>query len=179
MRRFRDHCTLSARPTWLTTAVLVARLVVLPACKNNGQPSPSTSPAATTNPAAASTVTIDTGERKLVFHVELAISPAAFQRGLMFRTQLAPDAGMLFVSRFPQAHTFWMKNTLIPLDMIFIGADRRIVGIVENAEPQTLTERRVPGLSLYVLEIGGGVSGRMGIRPGQTVVFQGVPAPSP
>ena len=63
--------------------------------------------------------------------------------------------------------------------MIFIGADRRIVGIVENAEPQTLTERRVPGLSLYVLEIGGGVSGRMGIRPGQMVVFQGVPAPSP
>ena len=89
---------------------------MLPACKNNGQPSPSTSPAATTtNPAAASTVTIDTGERKLSFHVELAISPAEFQRGLMFRTQLAPDAGMLFVSRFAQAHTFWMKNTLIPL----------------------------------------------------------------
>ena len=176
MRRFRHACTLSALPTRLMTAVLAAGLVVLPACKNNGQPAPS--PAATTSPAAASTVTIDTGERKLVFHVELAITPAEFQRGLMFRTQLAPDAGMLFVSRFEQVHTFWMKNTLIPLDMIFIGADRRIVGIVENAEPQTLTERRVPGQSLYVLEIGGGVSGRMGIRPGQTVVFQGVPPPN-
>jgi len=160
-------------------AALVIALAVLPACKNNGQPSPSASPAtAGTTAATSSTVTIDTGEQKLVFHVELAITPAEFQRGLMFRTQLAPDAGMLFVAKYPQMHTFWMKNTLIPLDMIFIGTDLRIVGIVENAEPQTLTERRVPGLSQYVLEIAGGVSGRMGIRAGQRVVFQGVPVPS-
>jgi len=176
MGRFRVFSTLAAR---LTAAALAASLVVLPACKNNGQPSSSASPPTATNPAAASTVTIDTSEQKLVFHVELAIAPAEFQRGLMFRTQLAPDAGMLFVARYPQKHTFWMKNTLIPLDMIFIGADRRIVGIVENAEPQTLTERSVPALSQYVLEIGGGVSGRMGIRAGQTVVFQGVPVANP
>jgi uncharacterized protein len=177
MRRFRSSFTLSTLLTRLLAVALAAGLVVLPACKNNGQPAPS--PAATSPAAAASTVTIDTGEQKLVFRVELAISSAEFQRGLMFRTQLAPDAGMLFVSRYPQAHTFWMKNTLIPLDMIFIGADRRIIGIVENAEPQTLTARSVPGLSQYVLEIGGGVSGRMGIRAGQTVVFQGVPTPNP
>jgi uncharacterized membrane protein (UPF0127 family) len=176
MRRFCDFSTLATR---VMAVALVVALAVLPACKNNGQPSPSTSPGTAGSPAASSTVTIDTGEQKLVFHVELAITPAEFQRGLMFRTQLAPDAGMLFVSKYPQAHTFWMKNTLIPLDMIFIGTDQRIVGIVENAEPQTLTERRVPGLSQYVLEIGGGVSGRMGIRAGQRVVFQGVPVPIP
>jgi len=175
MRPFRVFSTLSTLSTGLMAVALAAGLVVLPACKNNGQPA---SPAATA-PATTSTVSIDTGEQKLVFHVELAIAPAEFQRGLMYRTQLAPDAGMLFVSKYPQAHTFWMKNTLIPLDMIFIGADRRIVGIVENAEPQTLTSRSVPGLSQYVLEIGGGVSARMGIRAGQTVVFQGVPVPNP
>ena len=69
-----------------------------------------------------------------------------------------------------------MKNTLIPLDMIFIDADRKIVGIVQNAEPQTLTERSVDGLSQYVLEIGGGLSAQLGIRAGQPVELQAVPA---
>ena len=156
------------------TGGLAAALTLLPACKNNGQRSN-----AAGAPVAAATATIDTGQRQLVFHIELAITPEQHQRGLMFRTQLAPDAGMLFVSRFPQVHVFWMKNTLIPLDMIFIGADRRIVGIVENAEPQTLNGRSVPGVSQYVLEIGGGISAQLGIRAGQTVAFQGVPTPTP
>jgi uncharacterized membrane protein (UPF0127 family) len=65
-----------------------------------------------------------------------------------------------------------MKNTLIPLDMIFIGADWRIAGIVENAEPKTLTAREVPAPSQYVLEINGGLSARHGIRAGQAVDFQ-------
>ena len=60
----------------------------------------------------------------------------------MFRERLDPDAGMLFISESQRPQVFWMKNTLIPLDMIFIGADRRIAGIVENAEPQTLARAR-------------------------------------
>ena len=113
---------------------------------------------------------------RVAFNVEVALHARGAARGLMFRKQLAPDAGMLFVFEFARQQTFWMKNTLIPLDMIFIGADRRIVGIVENAEPQTTTERRVDAQSQYVLEIGGGLSARLGIRAGQTVEFQGVPA---
>ena len=112
----------------------------------------------------------------MVFHVEVAVTPEQQERGLMHREHLATDGGMLFVSERPRVHTFWMKNTLIPLDMIFIGADRKIVGIVQNAEPQTLTERRVDGLSLYVLEIGGGLSAQLGIRAGQEVELQAVPA---
>jgi uncharacterized membrane protein (UPF0127 family) len=69
-----------------------------------------------------------------------------------------------------------MKNTLIPLDMIFIGGDHRVVGVVENAEPQTLTGRRVDGDSQYVLEINGGFSAKMGIQPGSEVEFRDVPA---
>ena len=118
------------------------------------------------------TVTVDTGERKVPFKVELAITPQEHERGLMYREHLAPDAGMLFISESPRRQVFWMKNTLIPLDMIFIGADWRIAGIVENAEPKTLSAREVAAPSQYVLEIGGGLSARYGIRAGQAVDFQ-------
>jgi uncharacterized membrane protein (UPF0127 family) len=146
-------------------------LAALPSCKRDGQP-----PQPNTAGQPSPTVAIDTGSRKLVFRVELAVTPEEQERGLMYREQLATDSGMLFVSAHPRAQTFWMKNTLIPLDMIFIGRDRKIVGIVQNAEPETLTERRVDGLSQYVLEIGGGLSARLGIRAGQQVEFQMVPA---
>jgi uncharacterized protein len=171
MRRFR------ACFTRVMAVALTAGLLLLAACKNNGQPSGATNATTAAQPALA-TVAIDTGERMEVFRVELAIKPEEFQRGLMFRTELAQDAGMLFVSKFPQVHTFWMKNTLIPLDMIFIGSDRRIVGVVENAEPRTLTTRSVPAPSQYILEIPGGVSARKRIREGQQVMFQGVPNPN-
>jgi uncharacterized membrane protein (UPF0127 family) len=153
----------------LAAASLLA-LTLAAACKRDGQP-----PQATTAAASAPKVAIDTGTRKLVFHVEVAATPEEQERGLMYREHLATDAGMIFVSARPRQHTFWMKNTLIPLDMIFIGADRKIVGIVENAAPQTLTERRVNGLSQYVLEIGGGLSAQLGIRAGQAVELQSIP----
>jgi uncharacterized protein len=150
----------------------VAALALGAGCKSNGQRAGSTSA-----PAAVASATIDTGDRKLTFHVELAITPQEQERGLMYRNSLDPDAGMLFVSETERPHVFWMKNTLIPLDMIFIGANRRIVGIVQNAEPRTLTGRQVNGPSQYVLEIGGGLSGSLGIRAGQLVDFNGVPSP--
>ena len=152
----------------LLSLVVFGALAPLPACKNNGQPSqaPAVGPAI---------VTVDTAERKLPFHVELALTGEEQNRGLMFRKTMAADAGMLFVFDRQTVHTFWMKNTLIPLDMLFIGADKKIVGIVENAEPQTETPRTVGLPSQYVLEIGGGLSGQLGIRAGQAVEFQGVP----
>jgi uncharacterized membrane protein (UPF0127 family) len=160
------------RGTALRVTAAAWLLAALSSCKRDGQPPQATTAA----PVAAPTVAIDTGARKLVFHVELAVTPQEQERGLMFRDRLATDAGMLFVSERPRMQTFWMKNTLIPLDMIFIGADRRIVGIVENAEPQTLSERRVDGPSQYVLEIGGGLSARLGIRGGQQVELPALPS---
>ena len=84
------------------------------------------------------------------------------------------DAGMLFV--FPRAQhlTFWMKNTVLPLDMIFIGDDRRVVGIVKDAVPYTTTPREVAGDSRYVLEVNAGFSERHGVRAGDAVTFEGV-----
>jgi uncharacterized membrane protein (UPF0127 family) len=151
-------------------ALVVAAGAIGAACKTQQAP---TGAARTASP----TVTIETAGRPLAFRVELAISDAEQEHGLMFRQHLDADAGMLFVNEAPRPRTFWMKNTLIPLDMIFISADRRIVGIVENAEPQTETPRRVDGLSQYVLEIGGGLASKLGIQAGQRVDFQGVPSP--
>jgi hypothetical protein len=156
----------------LLALAIVAALAPLPACKNNGQTTQTTAP-----PASRATVAIDTVERKVSFRVELAQTPAEQERGLMFRQSMGADEGMLFVFDRQFVHTFWMKNTLIPLDMLFIDSDRRIVGIVQNAEPQTLSGRSVGLPSRYVLEIGGGLSGKLGIRAGQVVEFQGVPSP--
>lgn len=116
-------------------------------------------------------VTVRTASGPVTFQAEIADSPAERARGLMNRTELADGHGMLFI--FPRAaqQSFWMKNTFIPLDMIFIRPDRTILGIVENAEPETLDARQVPGLSQYVLEINGGQAAELGIASGQRVEF--------
>jgi uncharacterized protein len=153
----------------LRALLLTSVLAALPACKSGGQKAGTASA-----PASVSSVAIDTGGRKVLFRVEVAVTPEEHARGLMYRSQLADDAGMVFVFE-----RFWMKNTLIPLDMIFIGKDRKIVGVVENAAPETETERMVGAPSLYVLEIGGGLSAKLGIHRGEPVDFQNIPSPSP
>jgi len=116
-------------------------------------------------------VTIRTGTGPVVFQAEIADTREERNQGLMFRTELADDHGMLFLFPGESQQRFWMRNTLIPLDMIFIRADRTILGIVENAEPETDVQRSVPGLSQFVLEINGGLSARLGIEAGQSVEF--------
>lgn len=112
-----------------------------------------------------------------VFQAEVADTPSERARGLMHREQMAAEHGMLFLFPEPDQLSFWMKNTLIPLDMIFIRADRTILGIVENAEPKTLTSRSVRGDSQFVLEINGGLSRTLGLGPDQKVTFV-APLPS-
>ncbi len=158
------------RALLLASALAVA---VLPAsCKSGGQKAGASSAA-----ASVATVAIDTGGRKVMFRVEVAVTPEEHARGLMYRSQLADDAGMVFVFEEPSIQRFWMKNTLIPLDMIFIGKDRKIVGVVENAAPETQTERMVGAPSQYVLEIAGGLSGKLGIHRGRAGRFPECPLP--
>ena len=106
--------------------------------------------------------------------VELARTDAERARGLMWRTSLAPDAGMLFLFDESEVHSFWMQNTLIPLDMIFIDDGGRIVGIVARAAPQTTTGRSVDAPSRYVLEVNGGWAEAHGLSAGDHVRFEGV-----
>lgn len=105
---------------------------------------------------------------------EVAATPQARTRGLMWRTQLAEGTGMVFLFPQQQLLTFWMKNTLIPLDMIFFDESLTVVGIEENAAPRTLSSRG-PGVpAKYVLEVPGGWSAKIGLKPGLKVELQGV-----
>ena len=104
------------------------------------------------------------------FKVELAETPAQMTQGLMFRTSLAPDAGMLFDYRQPTPATMWMRNTLIPLDMLFVDAQGRIVNIHERAVPQSLDVIAAAEPVRAVIELNGGTAARLGIEPGDRVV---------
>jgi len=108
-----------------------------------------------------------------VVSVEIADNAAARELGLMYRQHLGQDAGMLFVFKQPQHLTFWMKNTEIPLDMIFAGADGTVVGIIADAEPFSERQLSVTGDSQYVLEVNGGFAQRHGIKPGNKLQFLG------
>jgi len=103
------------------------------------------------------------------FTVEIADNPKAREKGLMFRKSLAPDRGMLFDFKSPREVAFWMKNTLIPLDMVFIAPDGRIVSIAREAAP--LSEVPIPsgGVVLGVLEVRGGRAAEIGAAPGDKV----------
>ena len=114
------------------------------------------------------------GGTKAVVRVEIADSGAAREVGLMYRQHLAENSGMLFVFKYPQHLTFWMKNTEIPLDMIFAGADHSVSGIVANAEPFSERQLSVESDSQYVLEVNGGFAQRHGIKPGDRMEFLGV-----
>lgn len=120
-------------------------------------------------------VTIATQQgRTIAFNVEIADSPAKRELGLQYRRDLASDHGMIFLFPNQSEQTFWMKNTPIPLDMIFISRELKIVGIVENAVPFSLDPRSVGAPSQYVLEINGGLAKRNGIRPEDIVSFEGI-----
>ena len=150
------------------------------ACRNGRSaagPAPTPLPAASTGTPTVVLHATAGGQRAIPVRVELALTGPQRERGLMFRNHLDPDTGMLFLFPSPAPLTFWMKNTLIPLDMIFISAEREIVGIVANAEPLTLTARGVNEPSQFVLEINGGLAARLGIRAGQRMQFRGVDAP--
>ena len=103
------------------------------------------------------------------FRVEVARSQSEQARGLMFRTAMGADEGMIFPVNPPRGNAFWMKNTVIPLDIIFIGSDRRILNIAANAVPYD--ERQLPsaGPVSGVLELNGGRAAQLGIAPGDTV----------
>jgi uncharacterized protein len=103
------------------------------------------------------------------FKVEIADSDAAREYGLMFRKSLAPDHGMLFEFDRADRQAFWMKNVLIPLDIIYIGTDGRIVSIAANARPLDQTPLYSKGPAIGVLEIEGGLAAKLGVRPGDEV----------
>ena len=148
----------------LVAAATIGLALALSACSR--APSADSAQAAATGEALA----IETSLGRHAFKIEVARTAEQRETGLMFRTHLAADAGMLFEYQQPQAILMWMANTLIPLDMIFIGADGRIMNVAERTVPESLATIPSAGLAKGVLEVAAGTAARIGIKPGDRVL---------
>lgn len=112
------------------------------------------------------------GDAQHRFRVEVADTPAAQSRGLMYRTELGDFEGMIFPSRAPEPRSFWMKNTPLSLDIIFVGTDGRITNIAANTVPYSLDPVTSNGVVSAVLELRAGRAAALGIKPGDKVEYQ-------
>ena len=140
--------------------VVVAALIVFAGC--SGATPPAT-------PLPVTTVTVDSDHGPIKFKVEVAGDQQSQEYGLMNRKTMAPDAGMLFDFHRPQCQIFWMKDTILSLDIIFIRSDGSISSIAGNAVPYSTTQ--IPSMEPVraVLELIGGRSAALGIVPGDKV----------
>jgi uncharacterized membrane protein (UPF0127 family) len=118
-------------------------------------------------------LTIETsGGKRHVYKVEVAATAAQQAHGMMYRTSMAPMTGMIFPMDPPRPAAFWMENTFIPLDLLFIGADGRIRNIIAGAVPKSRAQLPSAGPIAAVLELAGGESDRIGARPGDRVIWK-------
>ena len=147
---------------------IVAGLLCIAACHGEA----ADKGAATALPQGA--VRFDTPRGPWVVKVEIAADEASRTRGLMFRRSLEPDHGMLFVFPVTEEHVFWMHNTPLALDMIFLDEGRTVVGVVANAAPQTDTPRTAGKPSRYVVEVAAGEAAAHAVGPGTRGAFIGV-----
>lgn len=114
-------------------------------------------------------LTIESASAKHAFKIEVARTPEQQMKGLMYRQRMDADAGMLFVHKQEDVVNMWMKNTFIPLDMIFIARDGRIARIAERTVPHSEEVVSSGGPVVAVLEVNGGTAARLGIKPGYRV----------
>jgi hypothetical protein len=155
-----------ALPGLAATLLAIVALATAPAARADG---PELEPLARFPTA---TLTVDSpSARTERFTVWIAATEPRREQGLMFVKALPAGRGMLFLFDRPQITGFWMKNTLIPLDLLFIAADGRVIRIAENAKPLSLATIDSMGVVLGVLEIAGGSSRRLGLAPGDYVRY--------
>ena len=151
-----DHWRLNY--IWLLASVVVMLGTSLPVAAENAMRSP--------DYAATKIQLLPEPDRQpITFEVELATTPAQQAYGLMFSPPLAARTGMLFIFAKDGPRSFWMKNTPISLDMLFFASDGRLVNIIANTEPFSLTACKSQKAAQYVLEIGGGEAARLGLGP--------------
>lgn len=128
-------------------------------------------PAAESAEAATVVFSPSSGAPPWLVKVEVARSSEELMRGLMFRRELGPDSGMLFIFSGEEVRRFWMRNTYIPLDMVFLDAHRVVVGIEENAVPLDETSRGPDAPAQYVVEVRAGAARQHGLGVGARAEF--------
>ncbi len=138
---------------------------------------PTEAPVATpkTKPELATEVVFETSDGEVRVGLEVVSTAAKIQRGLMYRQHLAPDRGMLFVFASDRVRSFWMKNTLIPLDMLFVTHDMVVAGIEKNTVPLALDGRSVGIKTRYVIEVNGGWTEAHGVGTGTKLRLENMP----
>ncbi len=146
--------------------VCAAVLLVLPVACSHGESAETQVVTLATTP-----LVIRSGGKQHKFTVEIARSSEEQMRGLMFREQLAPDRGMIFPQIPPRVASFWMKDTLIPLDMIFIRSDGSIAKIEPETTPGSLQPVSSEEPVVAVLELAGGRSAQLGIAEDDVVMW--------
>ena len=162
------------RPSWGSRAMIALGLA-LAACSTQ----PADTAAKTATPAAVARhaesglpvvpLTVTHEQRRHAFRVEVARTSAEQARGLMFRTKMGADEGMIFPMEPARPAAFWMRNTVIPLDIIFVGEDRRILNIAANTVPYSETPVPSAGKASAVLELNGGRAAELGLAAGDRV----------
>ncbi len=157
-------------------ALIFSLLLLAPACSPQAaENAPGPTAAATeaaVHPVSGLEViplTITTRDKTHRFRVELAVTPQQQARGLMFRTEMGADEGMLFPYEQPHILSFWMRNTVIPLDLVFIDEQHRIINIAENATPYSEASIVSAAPAVAVLELNGGRTRELGIVAGNRV----------
>lgn len=163
------HAGRRIRSRLLVTSLCGALALALPGCNDalSDRPDATSAQAPDVVP-----LTIRTSDGKQhVYRVEVARTGEQQQRGLMYRRELDRDAGMIFPMVPPRRASFWMANTYIPLDIIFIRADGTIERIASETQPESLTPIESYGPVAAVLELNGGEAARAGIKPGDRVEY--------
>ena len=150
-------------------------LLSIVACTNTRPQAGNDVPTSEPRTGPGPTVTFVTPTGDVTVQAEVVATPAAIQQGLMYREHLGPDAGMLFLMGCDKDWSFYMRNTLIPLDMIFITREMTVAGVAANAVPRTETLRSVGKPSLYVLEVNAGWAAKHQVAAGTKVRFDRVP----
>lgn len=153
--------------------LLLPLLLILPACSPQAAeqtPAPAAQPAV--HPVSGLPViplTITSLGKTHNFRVELARSPQEQAKGLMFRTEMGPDEGMIFPYDPPRVLSFWMKNTVLSLDLVFIGPDHKVINIAANAVPYSEESILSDAPAIATLELNAGRAAALNIVPGATV----------
>jgi len=154
-------------------SLLFCLLLLLPACSPQAatpEPSPAAQPSV--HPESGLEViplTVTAGGKSHAFRVEVARTPQQQARGLMFRTAMGADEGMLFPYAQPQVLSFWMKNTVLSLDIVFIGPDHRVINVADHAVPYSEASLSSAAPAIAVLELNAGRAQQLGIGPGAKV----------
>jgi uncharacterized membrane protein (UPF0127 family) len=146
-----------------------------PADQREGEAPMTTAPAAGVAVAADQPVMVTPSGATIL--LEVASNDETRARGLMFRESLALDRGMIFLFPSSEVHSFWMKNTYIPLDMLFIGEDSRIVAIINDVPPCAADPCPSYGpeqRALHVVELAAGNARRLGLKTGDQLTFRGL-----